>query len=645
MGGSRKKTIVRCQHPCDAPQYRGFFMQTLRALTLTSLALAACKDDSLSKQVALIDIVPQPTSAQAVITDPVGIDLGDVPLFGYGTARFRVENPSVGILQITAASLEGAGNGSFEYSFWNGDEALSLPVVLRSQQTAELRLQMRPAKDEVRGGATLRLATNAGTSGDQVVHVRVTGVGKFIGDPRLEIDYNGVTYALPEDCTVSEGVCTLPTCDFGNVALGAHARVFVRVRNVPLPETCQMPPLDDGTSDCTPACAVTFAAGAEARGVGIVPDDQGFRFQTSTAVPFLLSPAQPECAEEPGLIRGELALPVRFEAGDEAADNTATVLLESDYRDLPLIRIPLHAAARQAPIAVATLRACDASGGPCSVAEDLEPLGRVYLDGTGSHDPQGLDLTSYVWRVIRAPVALESPLLAPRTDPTNAAYFDMTMPQAGEYTVRLTVTNSAGVASGASETSDVTFTAVPKSRLHLQMVWDHPTNDQDLHLVNAGKGDMVYHKEYDCFWQQCDPGCTEEEGCEPVQWFDSAAAFEGPNPRLDRDDQYGLGPENLNIDRPEAGSYNVYVHYYTFTDAEMDDPTIVTVRVYIDGVLRNEFRRTLGRNDLWAVAQISWGDTPQVRAAASDGAGLVGSVVQLNHMPYPDGFRFAPSPF
>ncbi len=69
------------------------------------------------------------------------------------------------------------------------------------------------------------------------------------------------------------------------------------------------------------------------------------------------------------------------------------------------------------------------------------------------------------------------------------------------------------------------------------------------------------------------------------------------------------------------------------------------MRIFIDGLLRNEFRRALNRNDMWAVARIDWAadGNATVSPAAADSSNVIGTVRQLNYLPGPDGFDFGPA--
>src|SRR5690606_3764873 len=132
--------------------------------------------------------------------------------------------------------------------------------------------------------------------------------------------------------------------------------------------------------------------------------------------------------------------------------------------------------------------------------------------------------------------------------------FSLLVPLAGEYTLRLRVTNAEGVTSGSSEDSDVTFQVVPSSRLHIQLVWDDPQNDQDLHLVkvNAEGDALVFHTTNDCYWGNCRPEYLADPTRDRAIFFAEDEPGEGGNPRLDADASAGIGPENTNIDAPRA---------------------------------------------------------------------------------------------
>ncbi len=604
-----------------------------RYLPLTAVIFVACSNDGLSTQFPHVELIAQPQGGQVALTDPVGIDFGQVALYGLATATFKVKNAGPVELHLDSVTVENASGGTFVV------ESFPKRVAARSDDT--LIVTFSPEADALAGSATVAVHTDAGKSGNDVARAQLRGVGLFVGEPNLNVCYGGSCYDLPEACPQSGGTCTLPPLAFGNVQLSSRASQYVRLRNEPPADTCLPPP---GTGGCDAVCMLTFAANPTGRnmGVGLTDTTSGFSIDGNVRVPFELGTVEPACEGVTSVIRRELPLAVAFQAGDtEQPDLTSTLVLESDQPGAPLIEVPLVASARQGPVAVAKLRTCSDADPPpsCSIPDKIRPLERVYLDGRDSYDPSGGTLVDYKWTVLEPAPGADISAFAPEGDGTPL--YSFWVPIAGRYLVRLTVTNDVGLASGVSATSDFEVIARPESRMHVQLVWDNPSNDLDLHVVSVEKGDLVYSADSDCFWKNCRPACGDDPDCTPVQWDDAHPVLTEGNPRLDIDDTSGLGPENVNVDAPIWGHYRIYVHYYGLVDPE-NVPTRATVRVYLDGIQKAEYRRTLERNDLWRVAEIDWlGDAgAEVVPATSDATGQVGSVQQLEYLPYPSGYNF-----
>src|SRR5205814_1899484 len=90
---------------------------------------------------------------------------------------------------------------------------------------------------------------------------------------------------------------------------------------------------------------------------------------------------------------------------------------------------------------------------------------------------------NYQWTVLQYPDGLNTGDFAFAGQ--GQANFSMFLPLAGHYAVGLTVTNIDGIQSGDTPESHVEFDAIPHEKLHVQLVWDHPSNDQDLHMTLA----------------------------------------------------------------------------------------------------------------------------------------------------------------
>lgn len=129
----------------------------------------------------------------------------------------------------------------------------------------------------------------------------------------------------------------------------------------------------------------------------------------------------------------------------------------------------------------------------------------------------------------------------------------------------------------------------------------HCGADMDLHIVHRyaggpdldkdGKPDGYFDKKWDCFW--FNPRPIWVEGGDPVL----------DQPRLDRDDTDGAGPENFHYDRSPPGEcYKVGVHYW---DDHTFGASYPTIRLYLDGDLKYEKKGPkMKMQDMWTVGEI-----------------------------------------
>ena len=270
----------------------------------------------------------------------------------------------------------------------------------------------------------------------------------------------------------------------------------------------------------------------------------------------------------------------------------------------------MRASAKDAPIAIGTIRTCGSLGSDgspiesdCTYPDEIAPLGRVFLDGTQSYDPAGGDIMTYQWEILEHP--MDEEFTEFDWEGQNSAIGSFWIPLVGSYTVRLTVQNENGVSSGVTQQARVTFRANPQSLLHVQLTWDDVSNDQDLHLTHPSAGGHFCSNIGDCFYTNKQP-----------IWFPEEEQGKGPNPRLDIDDTDGLGPENINIDEPQPGTYRVFVHNYPKAGIPAE-PTTNTVRIYIGGILSFSEQRVLtDYGQVWAAADINWlGDDSEGQSA------------------------------
>lgn len=206
--------------------------------------------------------------------------------------------------------------------------------------------------------------------------------------------------------------------------------------------------------------------------------------------------------------------------------------------------------------------------------DQADPPERVDLDGRDSNDPNGLEPLTYAWSITNAPDGSQTSL-----DETAFSTTSFFADVAGDYDISLVVTNTAGIHSAPAVCR---VAAIPSEQLHVELTWDGNRSDVDLHLRQAG-GDL-FDRPGDCNWCNRTPnwGAT-----------------------LDLDDRSGLGPENINIETPANGGYDVTVHYF---DDDGDGAITATVRIYTYGVLTDTRTRLLTRNQAWEVGRINWPD-------------------------------------
>ena len=423
------------------------------------------------------------------------------------------------------------------------------------------------------------------------------------GEPEIEIQYEGVVVPSLASSSCEDGTCTvLPEkgLDFGAVSPGGDAFVTIIARNT---AECFDP---NGACD---VCALTVES------FGLVDTNGVFSFVGSVATPFVIPQADIGCGET-----GEVRLLLGFSAPLTTGNYAAELTIGSNDPEAASISIPIKASVAAAPVAVASFRVRDLANptAPWTDPNNIQPLERVYLDGSQSYDPTGAPIVAYRWQMVEWPAGLDPVDFA--ANGATTAYFSVWVPLAGHYVAKLEVAkvgpDSQEVWSGAGANSTVSFMVIPGSRLHVQLTWDDDENDQDLHLVKVASDNTaaVCHEPTDCYYSNKTP-----------LWFDSYPIADGPNPRLDIDDTHGLGPENINIDDPAPGTYRLFVHYYA--NITGGEPTNCRVRIYVNGSLAFSEQRLLTANDIWGVADVIWGATPLVQAYPSDVNGEIGTVV------------------
>jgi len=206
----------------------------------------------------------------------------------------------------------------------------------------------------------------------------------------------------------------------------------------------------------------------------------------------------------------------------------------------------------------------------------------THIDGLPSTDPSGFEPLTYQWTVTERPEG--SDVTGHDLDPDDTPAIDLYTDIAGEWQVQLVVTNQLGT---QSLPATCTMLAKPADAIHVELTWDTPSSDLDLHLTEGGYA--IFDQPEDCFY------------CNKVP--DWGANGSDDDPRLDIDDQGGFGPENINIYQPVSGTYDVEVHYFA---PHGDKTSIAHVAVWLDGTNVWEGDRAMDSNDVWSVGTIDY---------------------------------------
>lgn len=265
------------------------------------------------------------------------------------------------------------------------------------------------------------------------------------------------------------------------------------------------------------------------------------------------------------------------------------VLEEKNVPGVPgRVELPITTRGNRAPVAV------------LDAPRFVDPFSRVEVDGSGSFDPDDPpDLPlAYTWTLLDAPPGSQARLQS-RSAPGSAFFADLT----GSYRLELAVTDTLGLVG----TEVQVIEARPDEGIRIELVWDHPDSDVDLHLIRQG-GEFC-----DCGGGVDGAPSDVHYRCRQPNWY---PATPGANPVLDVDDQSGFGPEVITLEGEgdekliPPDRFRIEVHYFNDKDEVSSFPTTVanaTVRVFLSGRKVAEYDRALETTGVrWVVSEIDW---------------------------------------
>ncbi len=303
--------------------------------------------------------------------------------------------------------------------------------------------------------------------------------------------------------------------------------------------------------------------------IGFTPNSfAGFGFVGSTR-----TPATVKITGSNGL-PGQIQLTVRLTVpAGTTGPVTGGIHLKTTDPDQVDVVLPMTATINRAPIGI------------IGMLGNSSPGALVTLDGSTSSDPDNDSPLTYKWTIRSKPLSSTTAVNEP-AKPVTSMRLDALVP--GAYEVQLDLTDGQGVKSCTP--ARATVVAAPAQKLLIEMFWDNPATDLDLHVLKA-EASGLFSTTDDCFYQNSKPS-----------WGLTAA----DNPELLRDALTGYGPEIFGYQNPIDSTYRAVVVFNSEL-LSTAPASKATVRVYEFGVLKGEFTKTLMKaNEIWQVAFVTW---------------------------------------
>jgi hypothetical protein len=561
---------------------------------LLLLGLTACPDcdevivDRATKRIAVDVCTEEPNINGKGGVNGCNVDFGQANLSERVTREVTLSNVSDQDLKVESYQFTSSSDPSFSVDH--------LPTSLRAGVSARMVLSFRPMlESEVVADIILVTdAENADNPGPGKVTIHVRGTGANNGLPQLRVE---VLDQASDAC-----------CDLGLVAMGSIASCRVRLTNtgtrgLVLDEVRLLE--GETTGSWTP--------------VGSLPtdplnhgDDANYTIppNESSTISFRFTPTD----LLPHQARVQIVTNDPSACGPVGAFDSAGVCSRRSYLSpCPqgqhgVVTVDMRGQGADPPVCVARIKSVN--GSSSFDPRLIEPLDDVQLTAEDSTSSvPGITITGFKWTITRRPPG-SNVRFDNDSSPTPRFAFDNTstvvitgLDVAGEYEARCEATDSRGTRSVNDAAATVGFMATPSEAIHVQLVWDAPSTDVDLHLIRQyPDGQYQFNSDTeDCYYANCKPTMTNSPNWDPAN-----ALHQGGNPVLDVDDVEGYGPENININAPVPNKYKTSVCYYS--DHGNGD-TVATLRVYLYGNLIAEYMQLIRNGDLWDVGNVAWQET------------------------------------
>ncbi len=559
---------------------------TLGALTSMPGAKAsltiASNTEIVAQQVLALELEPRLPQPQVSLA-PVTVSFGKVPVKVEKSREIRLSNAGPGTLALLGLTLTGHAGFRVRYPTLSGFgtmEASSGPVALQPAVAIEPGLEavftvLFTSNDDLPASGNLTLQTN---------------------DPKAS---TGLVVPLSANATAPVLRVLPALMDFGVWKVGVP-----QVRSAELSNKGSEPLVITSirlSDDSSLAFSLDFKTlKGHDDGAAVSPTNP-VTLPSNHKTTFKVSYTPPK--------------PAAKDTGGTLIPDTATVVIESNGVE-PSVSVPVKGfgSDNACPNAVILLQE----------GQDVIPQTNLHLHGDQSFAPIQA-ITQWKWTV-EQPSGSKSAFVPHNAFPNPT--FEVNV--AGTYVFHLDVTDGNGTPN--CDPVESTVHVIPDEAVHIELLWTTPLDpdetdsglsagsDLDLHYAHAqlapwnedldkdGEKDPWFSPDYDVFWYHPKPAWGS---------FDPSI---DDDPSLDREDDDGGGPENLNHAALESGaSYVVGVHYWKSNGFGVAQATI---RVYHFGTLTYESPSVeLAQLDLWSVGMLEWPSGKFVPKVATGGSG------------------------